>query len=200
MDKETLNRIFEPFFTTKGTGEGTGMGLATVYGIVKQNRGVINVYSEPRRGTTFKIYIQCHASEAATAKPKRIEEIPRSRGETILIVEDDPTLLEMGGMMLQQLGYSVILAGTPGEAIRIAEEDCSEIQLFITDVVMPEMNGRDLADRLQSIRPSMKSLFMSGYTAEVIAHQGVLDKGIKFIQKPFSLKDLAIGIRNVLDG
>ncbi|MCE5264292.1 MAG: transporter substrate-binding domain-containing protein [Deltaproteobacteria bacterium] len=200
MDKETLNRIFEPFFTTKGTGEGTGMGLATVYGIVKQSHGVINVYSEPHRGTTFKIYIPCHASEAATAKPERIEEIPRSRGETILIVEDDPTLLEMGGMMLQQLGYSVILAGTPSEAIRIAEENSSEVQLFITDVVMPEMNGRDLADRLQSIRPTMKSLFMSGYTAEVIAHQGVLEKGIKLIQKPFSLKDLAIGIRNVLDG
>jgi len=116
----------------------------------------------------------------------------------ILIVEDDPTVLEMGMMMLQQLGYTVIPAGTPNEAIRIAEEDSVEIHLAITDVVMPEMNGRDLADRLQAIRSTMKYLFMSGYTADVIAHQGILDEGINFIQKPFSLRDLAVKIREVL--
>jgi two-component system, cell cycle sensor histidine kinase and response regulator CckA len=134
------------------------------------------------------------------AKASIVKDIPHSRGETILIVEDDPTLLEMVRMMLQQLGYSVIPTVTPREAIRIAEENRSKIHLFITDVIMPEMNGRDLANRLRTIRPSMKHLFMSGYTANVIVHQGVLEKGIHFIQKPFSLRDLAAKVRKVLDG
>jgi two-component system, cell cycle sensor histidine kinase and response regulator CckA len=200
MDKETMKHIFEPFFTTKGIGEGTGMGLATVYGIVKQNDGMIDVYSEPNQGTTFKIYLPSHAPEAVTAEQERLEEIPRSRGETVLIVEDDPTLLEMSGMMLRHLGYSVVQAATPIEAIRITEDGNQEIHLFITDVVMPEMNGRELANRLHEIRPTVKSLFMSGYTADAIAHQGVLDKDIKLIQKPFTLKNLAVEIREVLDG
>jgi len=198
MDKETLNHIFEPFFTTKGAGQGTGMGLATVYGIVKQNDGVINVHSELGKGTVFRIYIPLYTGDEVEAGAGRIEEIPRSRGETILIVEDDPTVLEMGMMMLQQLGYAVIPAGTPNEAIRIAEEDSTKIHLVITDVVMPEMNGRDLVDRLQAIRPTMKYLFMSGYTADVVAHQGIADEGVNFIQKPFSLRDLAVKIREML--
>ncbi|MGE0085065.1 MAG: CHASE2 domain-containing protein [Desulfococcaceae bacterium] len=198
MDKDTLNHIFEPFFTTKGLGRGTGMGLATVYGIVKQNNGFINVYSEPGKGTTFKICIPLNAAEAVPAGKEHIEDIPRSRGETILIAEDDPTLLEMGMMMLQKLGYSVISAATPNEAIRIAEKNSSEIHLVITDVIMPEMNGRDLVARLQAIRPKMKHLFMSGYTADIIAHHGVLDEGVNFIQKPFSVKDMAAKVREVL--
>nr|HOO46411.1 ATP-binding protein [Deltaproteobacteria bacterium] len=198
MDRETMEHIFEPFFTTKGIGKGTGLGLATVYGIVKQNQGFINVYSEPGKGTTFRIYFPLNASEEEAELPEEQKETPGSRGETILIVEDDPTLLKMSARMLEQLGYTVLSAGTPNEAIRIAEDKSSEIDLFITDVIMPEMNGRDLAQRILSIRPAIKHLFMSGYTADVIAHQGVLDKGVHYLQKPFSLKDFAIKIRTAL--
>jgi PAS domain S-box-containing protein len=199
MDRKTLEHIFEPFFTTKGVGRGTGMGLATVYGIVKQNHGFINAYSEPGKGTTFRVYIPRQAGGVTEAKTMVPEDIPRSRGETILIVEDDPTLLEMSAMLLEQLGYTVIPAATPTEAIHIAQTTHPEIHLLITDVIMPEMNGRDLADRIRAIRPGAKHLFMSGYTANVIAHQGVLDEGVNFIQKPFSVKDIAAKVRQVLD-
>ena len=198
MDKETLDQIFEPFFTTKGVGQGTGLGLATVYGIVKQNNGFINVYSEPGKGTTFRIYLPRYADQAVDTQRERAAEIPLSRGETVLVVEDEPAILKMGKMMLEKLGYRVLAAGTPGEAIGLAEEHASEIHLLITDVVMPEMNGRDLAERLQSLYPGMKILFMSGYTADVIAHRGVLDEGVNFIQKPFSMKDLAVKVREAL--
>jgi DNA-binding NtrC family response regulator len=126
------------------------------------------------------------------------ETAPRSRGETILIVEDDPMMMEMSSMLLQQLGYAVISAETPMQALRIAEEGSSDIQLLITDIIMPEMNGRELADRIKAIRPKIECLFMSGYTANVIAHQGVLDKGVNFIQKPFSMKGIAAKVREVL--
>ncbi|MFO7860955.1 MAG: response regulator [Desulfosalsimonas sp.] len=149
--------------------------------------------------STFRIYLPGNAADSAETKAQRTEAIRESRGETILIVEDEPMLLELGKVMLQRLGYSVITAATPHEAIRAARENTGEIQLFITDVVMPEMTGRDLAERLQGIRPDMKCLFMSGYTADVIAHQGVLNKGVNFIQKPFSLNDLAKKIREVLN-
>ncbi|MDA8133239.1 MAG: transporter substrate-binding domain-containing protein [Desulfobacteraceae bacterium] len=198
MDKETLAHIFEPFFTTKGLGQGTGMGLATIYGIIQQNKGFITVYSEPGTGTIFKIHIPMHTSGAETKKPKKDGILPLSRGETVLIVEDDSNFLEMTAMMLQGLGYSILSAQTPSEALRLAQENPSEIHLFITDVIMPEMNGRHLAEKLSMIRPKIKHLFMSGYTADVIAHQGVLDEGINFIQKPFMLKDLAVKIRGIL--
>ncbi len=199
MDRETLAQIFEPFFTTKGVGQGTGLGLATVYGIVKQNEGLIDVYSEPGKGTTFKLYIPRHADGGAAVKTSIVEEIPPGQGETVLIVEDDPILLEIVKMMLQRLGYTILFAANPAEAIALAEKETSEIQLFITDVVMPEMNGRDLAERLRTIRPGIKHLFMSGYTADVIVHQGVLDEGVHFIQKPFSLQELAVKIREALE-
>ena len=198
MDKEILDQIFEPFFTSKGVGQGTGLGLSTVYGIVKQNNGFINVYSEPGKGTTFKIYLPRYADQAVDTQRERTAEIPLGRGETVLVVEDEPALLTMAKMMLEKLGYRVLAAGTPGEAIGLAEEHASEIHLLITDVVMPEMNGRDLAERLQSLYPGMKILFMSGYTADVIAHRGVLDEGVNFIQKPFSMKDLAVKVREAL--
>ncbi|MCB2144967.1 MAG: PAS domain S-box protein [Deltaproteobacteria bacterium] len=198
MDRETQDHIFEPFFTTKGIGQGTGLGLATVYGIVKQNQGFIQLYSESGIGTTFDIYLPRHAGGAETAIKDSDDAIPYSQGETILMVEDDPTMREMGLLMLQRLGYTVLPAATPGEAIRMAEDEHTDIQLFITDVVMPEMNGRELADRLLAIRPGMKHLFMSGYTADVIAHQGVLEEGVNFIHKPFTVKDLAVKIRAVL--
>jgi len=174
------------------------LGLATVYGIVKQNEGLIDVYSEPGRGTTFKIYIPRCTDESATAQRPVAEEIPPGQGETLLIVEDDSILLEIVKMMLQRLGYTILFAASPAEAIALAERQNCEIHLLITDVVMPEMNGRDLAERLQAIRPGIKHLFMSGYTADVIVHQGVLDEGVHFIQKPFSLQALAVKIREAL--
>ncbi len=198
MDKETLKHIFEPFFTTKIMGHGTGLGLATIYGIVKQNNGFVNVYSEPGQGTSFRIYIPLNSTEAGKVDVLAPEDIPSSLGETILLIEDDPTLLEMSTLMLQHLGYSVLPAGSPSEAIRVAEDKGARIQMFITDVVMPEMNGRELAQRLKAIIPTAKQLFMSGYTANVIAHHGVLDEDINFIQKPFSLKNLAAKIHEVL--
>jgi len=199
MDPEILDHIFEPFFTTKVTGQGTGLGLATIYGVVKQNEGFIHVDSEPGRGTTFNIYLPRHAVDTVAQKDETGDSLPCGRGETILMVEDDPAVQEMGQMILQRLGYIVLSAAMPGEAIRIAEENRYAIQLLITDVVMPEMNGRELADRLLAIRPKMKHIFMSGYTADVIVHRGVLDEGINFIQKPFTIKELAVKIRAVLD-
>lgn len=199
MDQDVMNHVFEPFFTTKGVGQGTGLGLATVYGIVKQNNGFINLYSEPGLGTAFSIYLPRHEADAADRAEEEKEVIPRSRGENILMVEDDPILREMGQVMLQRLGYNVLAAATPGEAIALVAGEGTQIQLFITDVIMPEMNGRELADRLLKIRPGMKHLFMSGYTADTIVNQGVLAKGVNFLQKPFSMKDLAFKIRAVLD-
>ncbi|MFA5180888.1 MAG: PocR ligand-binding domain-containing protein [Syntrophales bacterium] len=199
MNKETLSHLFEPFFTTKGVGKGTGLGLATVYGIVKQNNGFINVYSEPDQGTTFKIYLPRHVGKA-TQMQKEAPAEPVARGhETILLVEDERTLLDLSKIMLEKQGYRVLTAGTPGEAIRLAEEKAGEIQLLMTDVVMPGMNGRDLAKKMLSLYPNLKCLFASGYTANVIAHHGVLDEDVYFIQKPFSRIDLAAKIREVLD-
>ncbi|MFH0730772.1 MAG: PAS domain S-box protein [Pseudomonadota bacterium] len=198
MDKELQEKIFEPFFTSKAVGLGTGLGLSTVYGSVRQNNGFINVYSEPGKGTTFKIYLRRHADPAVHSLPERAAEIPRCRGETVMVVEDEPAILMMTKMMLEKLGYRVLCAGTPGEAIRLAEEHAGEIHLLITDVVMPEMNGRELAERLQSITPDIKILFMSGYTATVIAHRGVLDEGVNFIKKPFSKMDLAVKVSEAL--
>jgi PAS domain S-box-containing protein len=200
MDQETRGKIFEPFFTTKGVSQGTGLGLATVYGIVKQNNGFINVYSEPGKGTTFKIYLSRHAAEADQIR-KESPVPPAARGhETILLVEDEPAILKMATMMLERQGYRVLAASAPGEAVRVAGEHAGEIHLLMTDVVMPEMNGRDLAKNLMSLYPDLMCLFMSGYTANVIAHRGVLDEGVHFIQKPFSMLDLAAKVREVLDG
>jgi PAS domain S-box-containing protein len=199
MDKEISNKIFEPFFTTKEEGQGTGLGLATVYGIVKQNGGFIDVDSEPGQGTSFKIYLPRYVGkeeQARAAGPKA----PARRGEeTVLLVEDEPAILELAKEILEMQGYHVLTADTPGKAIRIAVEHVGEIHLLITDVVMPEMNGRDLTRKLLSLYPSLKRLFMSGYTADVIAHHGVLDEGVQFIQKPFSLDALAAKAREVLD-
>jgi PAS domain S-box-containing protein len=198
MDREMLAHLFEPFFTTKAVGKGTGLGLATVYGIVKQNNGFINVYSEPGQGTTFKVYLPRHGS-GPKQEVESAATIEATGGhEIILLVEDEPSILQMTKMMLERRGYTVLATSTPGEAIRIAREHPAEIHMLITDVVMPEMNGRDLARNLLSLYPSMKRLFMSGYTADVIAHHGVLDKGVNFIQKPFSGKDLAAKVREAL--
>ena len=198
MDSETLGKMFEPFFTTKGLGKGTGLGLATVYGIVKQNNGSIDVISQPGRGTTFKIYLPWFsASNSQTGKTSPAN--PAAQGhETILLVEDERASLELVRQILEKLGYRVHPAATPGEAIRVAAEYAAEIQLLITDVVMPEMTGRDLAKRIGVLNPAIRHLYMSGYTSDVIARQGVLDAGIHYIQKPFSMPDLAAKVREAL--
>ncbi len=199
MDKETQEHVFEPFFTTKELGRGTGLGLATVYGIVRQNDGFINIYSEPGQGSTFSIYLPRYAGTVGQ-RPEAPPVKPISRGsETILLVEDELAILNMTKMMLEHLGYTVLTASSPGEAIRLAQEQADRIHLVMTDVVMPEMNGRDLAKRLLMHSPNLKRLFMSGYTADVIAHHGVLDDGVLFIQKPFTLKDLGAKIREALE-
>ncbi len=199
MAPETISHLFEPFFTTKEIGQGTGLGLATVYGIVRQNHGFINVYSEPDRGTTFKIYLPRHTAGSERSIQSEVVK-PDARGhETILLVEDEPMILEMTNTMLKLQGYRVLPAATPGEAIRLAREHAGEIHLLMTDVIMPEMNGRDLAKNLLSLYPNIRRMFMSGYTANVIAHHGVLDEGVHFIQKPFTKKELAAKIREVLD-
>ena len=199
MDKETLNNLFEPFFTTKEMGKGTGLGLATVYGIVKQNKGFINVYSEPGRGSSFKIYLPRLFVEDAATKGMPDKKTTAGGTETILLVEDEPAILRLTRMMLERKGYSILSAATPAEAIEMAGNHTDKIHLLMTDVVMPGMNGRDLARQLTALYPDLKLLFMSGYTANVIAHQGVLDEGVAFIQKPFSMADLAEKVRRVLD-
>ncbi|WP_051283744.1 ATP-binding protein [Desulforegula conservatrix] len=200
MDKETQSQIFEPFFTTKEIGKGTGLGLATIYGIIKQNKGFINVYSEPDHGTVFTIYLPRYMDKEDLVSHDIIEEPAIYGHEVILLVEDEPILLNMTTTMLERKGYTVLAASTPEEAISLAETYSEKIQLLITDVVMPEMNGRDLAKKILSINPSLKCLFASGYTADVIAHHGVLNSGVNFIQKPFSVKALANKVRDVLDG
>jgi PAS domain S-box-containing protein len=198
MSKEVMEQVFDPFFTTKEEGKGTGLGLSTVHGIVKQNDGFINVYSEPGNGTTFRIYLPQHVESAVVAAQTKALDMPLSHGETVLVVEDEPVLLMMVQMMLQKLRYRVLAAGTPGEAIELAGNHQGQIDLAITDVVMPEMNGRVLAESLQSLSPGLKILFMSGYTADVIAHRGVLEAGVNFLQKPFSIHDLATKVRSAL--
>ncbi len=199
MDKETLAKVFEPYFTTKAGAQETGLGLATVYGIVKQNNGYIDVYSEPEKGATFKIYLPRHtADETVKGKQEGAAELPQSGGETVLVAEDEILILKLTGRVLEELGYNVLLANTPDKAIRLAREHSGEIHLVVADVVMPEMNGRELVKRLQSFHPNLKSLYMSGYTASVISRRGLLDEGTFFLQKPFSKKELAEKTRMAL--
>lgn len=201
MEKHIQENLFEPFFTTKGIGKGTGLGLSTTYGIVKQNNGFINVYSEPGKGTTFKIYLPPHEEQEAYLS-QNMEESAKQKStgsETVLLVEDEPSILNMGRSMLEKFGYNVLTAEKPNEALQLAEEYGRSIQLLITDVVMPEMNGRDLALQIAEYNPDLKILYMSGYTADVVSHHGILDEDVLFIQKPFSLRDLAEKVREALE-
>ncbi len=200
MDEETVANAFEPFFTTKGVGRGTGLGLSTVFGIVKQNDGFVNVYSELGHGTSMKVYLPRHVGDHGAAVDRRQPApAPASGGETVLVVEDEPLVLKLVATMLERLGYAVLPAASPSEAIALAESNAEMIHLLITDVVMPEMTGRELAGRLLALHPGLEALFMSGYTANVIAHRGILDEGVHFIQKPFSHSDLAAKVRQMLD-
>jgi PAS domain S-box-containing protein len=199
MSEEVCRNIFEPFFTTKEVGKGTGLGLSTVYGIVKQNDGFIYVESEPGKGTTFKIYLPRFKAETAEVPSKATADMRPTGTETILLVEDDEAVLNLTKMILDKLGYTVLAAQTPGQAIDLASAHPGDLDLLITDVVMPEMHGRELAEKLGAVRPNLKCLYMSGYTADVITHRGILDEGVNFIQKPFRSSDFAAKLRQVLD-
>ncbi len=199
MTPEVRDRVFEPFFTTKEMGKGTGLGLSTVYGIVKQSGGNIWVYSEPGRGTTFKIYLP-RMDEPLDERVKRMVEKELPRGdETILLVEDDKEVRMLAMRILKTQGYRVLEASHGGDALQVLKEREGSIHLLLTDVVMPEMSGRELANRLIPFHPKMKVLYMSGYTDNAIVHHGVLDKGVNYIQKPFTVDGLARKVREVLD-
>ncbi|GAB4370660.1 MAG: hypothetical protein Kow0042_13030 [Calditrichia bacterium] len=199
MDEATCSRIFEPFFTTKGRDKGTGLGLSTVYGIVKQNEGFIYVYSELQKGTTFKIYLpRTRMTPQATDAPTGNQ--PELRGsETILLVEDDPSVLELTRIALSEYGYTVLSATNGEEALRIHRQYSGTIDLLLTDVIMPSMGGKELAEKMLEENPQLKIIYISGYTDNAIAHYGVLEEGVEFVEKPYSHLKLIKRIRQVLD-
>ncbi len=199
MEEGVRQRIFEPFFTTKESGKGTGLGLATVYGIVRQSGGHIWVYSEMGKGTTFKIYLPRTQEPACEQGSPRIEGLVGGT-ETILIVEDDEAVRELTRRILETAGYDVLTAADGEEALRLWERRDASIHMVLTDVIMPGMSGRELAERLKASDPAMKVLYMSGYTDNAIVHHGVLDDGTHFIEKPFTVLELARKVREVLDG
>lgn len=199
MSRDVMDHIFEPFFTSKALGKGTGLGLSTVYGIVKQNNGFIYVDSEPGKGTTFKIFLPSFTDQILDTRVKVPTEIQRGQGETILVVEDEPMLLDLNKRILEKLGYRVLAAGLPSEALAIVETYDGAIDLVLTDMVMPEMNGMALADRLQLQIPGIPIMFMSGYAADVIPQRRVTDEAMTFIQKPFTASELTSKIRAVID-
>lgn len=202
MDRQTLDHLFEPFFTTKGVGVGTGLGLATVHGIVKQNGGHVNVYSEPGHGTTFRVYLPRFRDESTTETTDETgtDEASLHGKGTILLVEDEKSVRLTTTIFLKGLGYTVLSAECPAEALALAAEHDGDIDLLITDVVMPGMSGRNLAEKLAVTYPRMRCLYMSGYTANVIAHRGVLEKGVDFLSKPFMRDVLARKVREMLAG
>ncbi|BBO68020.1 hypothetical protein DSCA_19500 [Desulfosarcina alkanivorans] len=200
MDRKTQSRIFEPFFTTKQLGKGTGLGLSTIYGIVKQNGGFINVYSEPGRGTTFRIYLARYLGPEEEKGGEQDIHMPISDGqETILVVEDEVSLLDVVSSVLINKGYAVLSASSPKDAIRLCDEHAGKIDMLITDLIMPEMNGRELSDELLSRWPGIKVLYLSGYTTNIISNHGILKEGVNFIQKPFSLNALLVAVRKALN-
>lgn len=198
MDNETLNKIFEPFFTTKETGKGTGLGLSTVYGIIKQNNSYINVYSEIGQGTTFKIYFP-RVPDTASAAEEILQRTPVVGTETILLVEDEESFLKLSQIYLKRHGYNVLATCSPKNALSITERHNGAIDLLITDIVMPEMNGKDLRDRITALRPDIKVMFMSGYTTEATVHRRLIEEGVSFIQKPFSMHKFMEMVRSELD-
>jgi CheY-like chemotaxis protein len=200
MTPEVRDRVFEPFFTTKDSSKGTGLGLSTVYGIVKQSGGNIWVYSEPGKGATFKIYLPRVDEPLGEVVRDRAAEggIPRG-SETILIVEDDDDVREVAVQILRTQGYRVLETSNGSDALQHSEHEAGPIHLMVTDVVMPGMNGPDLAKRLNPLHPEMRVLYVSGYTDDAIVHHGVLEEGVNYIQKPFTVEGLARKVREVLD-
>jgi signal transduction histidine kinase len=198
MDQETLSHLFEPFFTTKEVGKGTGLGLATIYGIVKQNNGFIAVESQMGQGTTFTIFLPRYHSQEEIPAVQAAGGRPSPGSETILLVEDEPMVLQMTATMLEQLGYRVIAAASATEALTLVGEHGEQIQLLISDVMMPEMNGRELAARILATQPQIKLLFMSGYSFDQLPPESCGAAGIHYIQKPFTVKELASHVREAL--
>jgi two-component system cell cycle sensor histidine kinase/response regulator CckA len=202
MDPEVLSHIFEPFFTTKDLGRGTGLGLSTIYGIVKQNHGFIEVSSNPGRGSRFSIHLPVvHVGgEDAGLKSDRDESDASacSGGRVVLIVEDEPDILKLCRFVLENRGFTVLFASSPMKALRHAREYSGSIDLLLTDVIMPEMNGSDLSARLTELHPGVRVLYMSGYTADIISNHGVSDRSVNFIQKPFSVKELIGKVQELL--
>jgi CheY-like chemotaxis protein len=200
MDAATRARIFEPFFTTKEPGKGTGLGLATVYGIVRQSEGYITVYSEPGQGTTFRVYFpRVYTEEDRREAPARAAPPPRGT-ETVLLVEDEMSLRAIIHEILDAHGYQVLGASGPDSALEAVRGHHGPIPLLLTDVVMPDQSGRELAGRLRSLHPETRVLYMSGYTDQVISHEGLLEAGVSFIQKPFTGEALLRKVREVLAG
>ncbi|HEV8394743.1 MAG TPA: PAS domain S-box protein [Vicinamibacterales bacterium] len=199
IDSATAAHLFEPFFTTKPVGRGTGLGLATVYGIVKQNDGCVEVDSEVGRGTTVRIFLPSVEADVTGATMDMAAGPAQSGHETVLLVEDESAVLRLSKIVLERFGYKVLTAATPSEAIQLFTTHEGRVHLLVTDVVMPEMNGRELAARLRESRPELKTLFVSGYSASALAPRGVLEEGVHFLQKPFSLEDLAASVREALD-
>lgn len=199
MTPEVLEHIFEPFFTTKEVGKGTGLGLATVYGIVRQNGGCVRVYSEPGMGSVFKIYLPRHLGTQAGPAKEESRGKPIEGTETLLLVEDQEEVLELAARFLRSAGYHVLTAGTPSEALEIARRHVGALDLLVSDLIMPEMNGRKLQEELHKIQPDVPTLFISGYSSEILAHRGVLDHEVLYLQKPFTPKTLAEKIREILD-
>jgi CheY-like chemotaxis protein len=199
MDEATRARLFEPFFTTKGAGKGTGLGLSTVFGIIKQSGGSVEVYTEPGRGTSVKVYLPIIDQPVALEKSDRQKAATRGN-ETILVVEDDEMVRHLVRETLERAGYRILDASGPLEARRIAEGSREPIQLMITDVVMPKVSGRELAEMLAPKRPEMKVLYMSGYTDNAIVNSGLLQKEVAFLQKPFTPAALTDKVREVLEG
>jgi CheY-like chemotaxis protein len=200
MTELVMARVFDPFFSTKGVGQGTGLGLATSYGIIKQSGGHISVYSELGRGTTFKIFLPQVEPDYKAAVPRLAPPNLPSGTETILLVEDDPALREMAATLLRRLGYTVFSAANGIEALSLKQQrDTGHIDLLFTDVVMPHMSGKELADRMRALYPPTRILFTSAYTENAIIHQGVLDRGVSLLQKPFTPSALAHKVRELLD-
>lgn len=200
IKKELQDKVFDPFFTTKARGKGTGLGLAMVYGIIKQHGGYIWVYSEPEKGATFNIYLPLISGEVAYVAKKEGSNESISRGrETVLIVEDDINVKRLVSLSLSNLGYRVIVAESVGHAQELAAKHTDELELLLTDVIMPGMNGLELFKKISTIRPGIRVLYMSGYNEDIITEKGFLKKDVKFIQKPFSMIDLGQKIREVLD-
>jgi two-component system, cell cycle sensor histidine kinase and response regulator CckA len=199
MDKGSLDKLFEPFFTTKEDGKGTGLELAMVHGIIKQNQGFIDVHSAPGKGTTFNIYLPRYIARAEDVNAVEDPELLTKGNETVLLVEDEEAILKLEQARLQLLGYKVIIADSSREAIRLAECYTNDIHLLLSDVTMPDMNGKDLAEQIKLMHPESKYLFMSGSTADIIAREGILGEGVNFIQKPFSINELALKVRQILD-
>jgi two-component system, cell cycle sensor histidine kinase and response regulator CckA len=199
MNPETVAHIFEPFYTTKESGQGTGLGLSTVYGIVKQSGGYIWVYSEPGKGTTFKVYLP-RVAKPVEAKPERVEPAAANKGsETILLVEDEEAVRELASRILSAKGYSVVAAKSVKEAEEWCEKQGGKIHLLLTDIIMPGTSGRELARRITVKHPQTRVLYMSGYTDNVLAQGGELEAGLSFLQKPFTPAALVQKVRDVLD-